>query len=58
MLYAIDILKPIPSIPIYRLFSSRSENQKYFSVKFKNQNRDFIDQIKPSIKQKMKIVME
>jgi len=58
MLYAINISKPIPSIPIYRLFSSRSETQKYFPVKFKNQNRDSIDKIKSSIKHKMKIAME
>jgi len=58
MLYAINISKRIPSIPIYRLFSSRSETQKYFPFKFKNQNRDSIDQIKSSIKHKMKIAME
>jgi len=58
MLYAINISKPIPSIPIYRLFSSRSETKKYFPVKFKNQKRDSNDQIKSSIKHKMKIAME
>jgi len=58
MLYAINISKPIPSIPIYQLFSSRSKTEKYFLVKFKNQKRDSIDQIKSSIKHKMKIAMK
>jgi len=58
MLYAVNTSKPIPSIPIYWVFSSRSETQKYFSVKFKNQNQDSIDQIKSNIKHKMKIPME
>jgi len=35
-----------------------SETQKYFPVKFKNQNQDFIDQKKSSIKHKMKITIE
>jgi len=51
-------IETYPSIPIYWVFSSRSETQKYFPVKFKNQNQDSIDKIKYSIKHKIKIPIE
>jgi len=40
MLKAIDILRSIPSITVYQVSLFKSDFQKYFPVRSKNQNQD------------------
>ena len=48
-------MKSIPSITSYQVFSSNSDPSKYFPVKFKDQNKDSIDQIESRNKHEAKI---
>ena len=49
------MLKSIPSITTHQVFSFRSDFQKYFPVRSKNQNQESIDRVESSIKHRMKI---